>query len=66
MVLGHAGERGFRNTKNNTNEASMFLKIMKCLGNEAKKYMKTHELYQNTGNEAKNLLKTNHIALLSG
>jgi hypothetical protein len=33
----------------------------KVCANEAKKYMETKELHENTGNEAKKLLKTNDI-----
>jgi hypothetical protein len=54
---------GFAKTKNSTNEASMFLKTNGALGNEAKKYMETKELYENTGNKANKLLKTNDITL---
>jgi hypothetical protein len=63
MVLGRSRGSGFTTTKNNTTEASMLLKTMKCCGNEAKKYMETRELYENTGYEAKKLLKTNDITL---
>jgi hypothetical protein len=41
----------------------MFLKTNGALGNEAKKYMETKELYENTGNKANKLLKTNDITL---
>ena len=34
--------------------------------NEAKKYMKINELYENTAHEAKKLLKTKYIALSKG
>jgi hypothetical protein len=63
MVLGYSRESGFNKTKNSTNEASKLLKTWKCCGNEAKKYMETKELYENTGHEAKKWLKTNDITL---
>jgi hypothetical protein len=66
MVRGHSRESGFKKTKNSTNEASMLLKTLNGCGNEAKKYMETKELYENTRNEAKKLLKTKHITFLSG
>jgi hypothetical protein len=52
--------------KNSTNEASMLLKANVAIGNEAKKYIETKELYENIGNEAKKWLKTKHITSLSG
>jgi hypothetical protein len=60
---GTGENRGTKKTKNNTNEASKLLKTLKCCRNEAKKYMKTRELFKNSGNEAKKWLKTKHIAI---
>jgi hypothetical protein len=51
--------------KNTTNEASMLLKTNWAIGNEAKKYKETKELYEITRNEAKKWLKTKHITFLS-
>jgi len=61
------GENGGRKeTKNSTNEASKLLKTRNCGRNEAKKYMETKELYENTGKYPEKLLKTKHITSLSG
>ena len=49
--------------KNSTTEATKLLKKWNGCGNEAKKYMETKELYENTGHEAKKWLKTNDITL---
>ena len=44
---GRSRGSGFINIKNITNEPSMLLKALNGLGNEAKKYLKTNELYDN-------------------
>ena len=63
MVPGHSRESGLKKTKNNTIEASKLLKTRNGFGNEAKKYLETKGLYENTEMEASKLLKTNYITL---
>jgi hypothetical protein len=60
-----AATGNWRQNKNNTIEASMLLKALSGCRNEAKKYLKQKELYENIGNEAKKWLKTNNISLFS-
>jgi hypothetical protein len=61
MAPGRLRGSGITTTKNSTNEASMLLKTINGCGNEAKKYMETNELYENSENKANKLLKTNDI-----
>ena len=62
---GTGENRGPTKTKNSTNEASKLLKILRCCRNEAKKYLETKELYEDTGKYTQKLLKQKHIASLS-
>ena len=48
MVLGTRERVASKRTKNSTNEASMLLKTRNGCWNEAKKYLETKELYENT------------------
>jgi len=54
-----------KNTKNNTNEASMLLETKGRCRNEAKNYLKTKELLKNGARKAEKLLKKRHIDLLN-
>jgi len=59
------GKQDSTTIKNDTNKATMLLKIKdrkRKSWNEAKKYLKTRELFKIEVSKANKLLKTNHIA----